>query len=255
MYDDNELVTVIVELDAPAVMAQYQVSSYAAISEDSSAGQAVSEFLSSEESQQASQQILDGQQSIIDQISALSSNAGVAVASAEDGNGAGVVARWSNLLNGMAVRVPYGILGQIQQLDGVKRAYVEHVYDRPDEQAEVGDAPWYSYSYDKVDVKNVWQEGYTGKGLLVAVLDTGLDLKWSYSYDEEGNQTMQVTRTHEAFRNDSFVSGNPADGTDDWELRYTSESLASFLEDNQLNSTTGADGGQIVYDYNGLYKN
>lgn len=118
VYDDNELVTVIVELDAPAVMAQYQVSSYAAISEDSSAGQAVSEFLSSEESQQASQQILDGQQSIIDQISALSSNAGVAVASAEDGNGAGVVARWSNLLNGMAVRVPYGILGQIQQLDG-----------------------------------------------------------------------------------------------------------------------------------------
>ena len=44
------------------------------------------------------------------------------------------------------------------------------------------------------------------------------------------------------------------DGVDDWDLRYTNESLEEFLKDNQLISTTGADGSHITYD-NMLYKN
>lgn len=154
VYDENELVTAIVEFEAPAVMDYYQTSTYATPEEGTSAGQAVSEFLASVDAQQTAQQLLDEQQGIINQITALT-GAGAISTMAADGSGSsdGVVARWSTLVNGMAIQVPYGILEEINQLDGVRRAYVEHVYDRPvEEYGDVGDDAWYSYSYDKVDV-------------------------------------------------------------------------------------------------------
>ena len=166
VYDENELVTAIVEFEAPAVMDYYQTSTYATPEEGTSAGQAVSEFLASDDAQQTAQQLLDEQQGIIDQITALT-GAGAISTMAADGSGSsdGVVARWSTLVNGMAIQVPYGILEEINQLDGVRRAYVEHVYDRPvEEYGDVGDDAWYSHSYDKVDVQEAWADGYTGQG-------------------------------------------------------------------------------------------
>ena len=143
------------------------------------------------------------------------------------------------------------MLDKIRALDGVKRAYVEHVYDRPEpienSVVEEGKAT-YSYSYDMVGVEEAWNQGYTGKGMLVAVLDSGLDIKRNW-WD------AQISRVHEAFTDNSFKSGNPTDGVDDWDLRYTNESLEEFLKDNQLISTTGADGSHITYDNNMLYKN
>ncbi len=260
VYSDDELVTVIVQLEAPAVMDYYGTSTYAASAEETSAGQAVSAYLASADAKAASQQLLADQQSVIDSITSLAGSADVAtmaITEDDDSSDGIVVAQWSSLVNGMAVEVPYGLLDDIRAMDGVKRAYVEHVYDRPitTDSTVDPDKAWYSYSYDKVNLGQAWAEGYTGKGMLVAVLDTGLDLKWSYMYDDEGNESMGVTRCHEAFRDDSFKSGDPLDPDSGWDLRYTSDSLAAFLKDNQLNSTTGSEGGQIEYQYNALYKN
>lgn len=259
-YAEDEVVTVIVEMEAPAVMDYYQVSSYAAsVGDETSAGEAVSEYLASSDVQQTTQELLNDQQGVIDQVTALAAQQPAVTDATEENSGEPVgtiVGQWATLVNAMAIRVPYSALDEIRDLDGVKRAYVEQVYDRPEETSGTvdGDKAWYSYSYDKVGVEGVWSEGYTGQGMLVAVLDTGLDLKWGVTQNEDGSQGRGVVRVHEAFTDNSFKN-DPNDTENGWDLRYTSESLASFLEDHQLNSTTGADGGVIVWDYNGLYKN
>ena len=257
-YANDEVVTAIVELEAPTVMDYYQTSNYANLGDDASAGEAVAEYLASADAQQATQKLLDDQQSVIDQVTEVAAQQ-PAAASEEDNSGEPVgtiVGQWATLVNAMAIRVPYGALDEIRNLDGVKRAYVELVYDRPEETSGTvdGDKAWYSYSYDKVGVEGVWSQGYTGQGMLVAVLDTGLDVKWGVTQNEDGTEGRGVVRVHQAFTDNSFKN-DPNDAEDGWNLRYTSESLAAFLEEHQLNSTTGADGGMIVWDYNGLYKN
>ena len=125
-----------------------------------------------------------------------------------------VINNWTTIVNAISIRVPYRMLDKIGALDGVKRAYVEHVYDRPEpienSVVEEGKAT-YSYSYDMVGVEEAWNQGYTGKGMLVAVLDSGLDIKRNW-WD------AQISRVHEAFTDNSFKSGNPTDGVDDWDL-------------------------------------
>lgn len=257
IYDEDEVVTIMVEREAPAVMDYYQVSSYANLDDGTSAGQAVSEFLATEDAQQTEAQLLEEQQSTIDQVAALAEvPAVVAMSDEEDAPAGTVVGQWATLVNAVAIRVPYGKLNDIRNLDGVKRAYVEHVYDRPEELSGTvdGDKAWYQYSYDKVGVSEVWGQGYTGQGMLVAVLDTGLDLKWGVTQNADGSEGRGVVRVHQAFTDNSFKN-DPNDKENGWNLRYTSDSLAAFLKDNQLNSTTGADGGMIVWDYNALYKN
>ncbi len=79
------------------------------------------------------------------------------------------------------------------------------------------DAGWGGYSYDMVGLSEAWSAGYTGKGMLVAVLDTGLDLEYSSFFDpkqnnnhddglEDGDNVTGIRRTHEAFRDNSFKS-------------------------------------------------
>ena len=82
--------------------------------------------------------------------------------------------------------------------------------------------------------------------MLVAVLDTGLDL----IYSSWGDFQTGVRRVHEAFSDDSFRSD-----LTDADLRYTYGSLSRFLQTTQLIATTGIDGNKITYGNNDLYKN
>lgn len=260
LYKADDVVTVIVEMEEAPVMDYYSTSTYSETAEasDKTAGEAVADFLADEEVKELSQELRDGQNDVLAGIAQLA-GAGNAVLASENENEVQpaeeesfeVTAQWTTIANAAAVRVPYRMLEDIKKLDGVKRAYVEHVYDRPEpvENAslETELTTREGVSYRMAGVDGAWKEGYTGKGMLVAVLDSGLDIK----LDNEG----RVIRTHEAFTENSFYSGNPTDGENDWELRYTNESLAKFLEDNQLISTTGADGNKIVYDNNALFKN
>lgn len=138
--------------------------------------------------------------------------------------------QWTVLFNGMAVRAPYGMLDTIRSLKGVKSAHVQHVYSQPASPAT--NAGVAGYSYDMVHLQEVWNEGYTGKGMLVAVVDSGLDMEYSSWWsDEEGANVTGLRRVHEAFRDDSFYSR-----LSDSDLRYTKESLLAFLNGRQLNA-------------------
>lgn len=239
IYGENDMVTVIVELDDASVMDFYDVETYG-LEEDKTVGEAVSEFLSSEEVQEISDEMKENQNEVISDIEELVEDAVVEIN-----------AQWTIVTNGFSVSVPYGKLGEIRKMEGVKRAYVEHVYERPEtveNSVEIDENKLLqTYSYDMVNVKEAWDAGYTGKGMLVAVLDSGIDIKTDYQ--------GLVVREHEAFTSNSFLNDPNADDESGWELRYTGDSLKTFLEENQLNATTGSSGNKIVYDNNALYKN
>ncbi|MBR4972343.1 MAG: FIVAR domain-containing protein, partial [Oscillospiraceae bacterium] len=81
-------------------------------------------------------------------------------------------------LNGMAMSVPYGIVAQIAKLDGVKGAYVCSQYNAPEaKESEDVFVPSMYATGEWFGSVQTWETlGYTGKGMTVAVLDTGLDI-------------------------------------------------------------------------------
>ncbi|MBQ3500956.1 MAG: S8 family serine peptidase, partial [Oscillospiraceae bacterium] len=82
---------------------------------------------------------------------------------------------YSVVMNGFAVSGPYSAKAYLESLPGVKAVYVANTYDIP----ETFDAADYATITSGVmldsDVANA--NGYTGKGTVTAVLDTGLDLE------------------------------------------------------------------------------
>ncbi len=223
-YRDDEMVTIIVELEEAPLMDAYVMNPYT-VRDDETAGEAVAEFLASDAAMQAADELRSEQQALFNEIQAMQP----AVMSTEEDETLSLVtltAQWTVLVNGMAVKAPYGMLAGIRELDGVKRAYVEHTYDEPKEPVTEAGAIA-GYSYDMVHLSEAWEAGYTGKGLLVAVLDTGVDIESAAWFDDEKNENVfGIRRVHEAFRDNSFKSD-----VKDSELRYTKESLLSFLSD------------------------
>ena len=231
LYADDELVTVIVQLEDAPVMEYYGMSTYAAEAEagDATPGEAVSEFLNSADAVELSEELLAQQEDVVDRM---------------DGDTEPeVVGQWTSVINAVAVKVPYGQFSAIQAMEGVKRAYVERTFERPEEPVtEAGEIA--SYSYDMIGIQEVWGAGYTGKGMLVAVVDTGLDLNWQAYADPH------IVSVHEAFTDNSFKSEDATSY-----LRYNSASLAAFLKDNTLNAEFRGGPTELTYDYNALYKN
>ena len=231
-YADDELVTVIVQLEEPSLLERSNNRNLSSVP-GGTAGENVSAYLNDRESKAVSRAMLKQQNSVLTQMKRIQPSGSVEV-----------VAQWTGVANAMAIRIPYGQMDAIRGLSNVKQVYVEHVYDLPETMNMGQDqSSIYGYSYDMVELSQAWEAGYTGKGMLVAVIDSGLDIY----YDE---LTGTVTRSHEAFSENSFRT----DFSDE-ELRYTSESLAELLETVQLNATTGDNGEKITYENNGLYKN
>lgn len=80
-------------------------------------------------------------------------------------------------VNGMAVELPYGALEEIQALDGVEAAFVAPRYDVPQDMSGETSADPYTYATSTaVGAVQTWDVGYTGAGMRIAVIDTGLDL-------------------------------------------------------------------------------
>ena len=236
-YADDETVDVIIVMDAPAVLEHFRQQEAEA---GLSAGEAVGEYLASEEAGVLTEQLLRAQKAVIDQI----------MSADVPGETPRILSQWTGIANGMAVRVPYGLLASIRKMDGVQGAYVSNTFSAPKTtmQESAGTA---GYSYSMVGVNTAWQMGYTGSGMLVAVLDTGLDLDYATWYEESvGENITGVRKVHEAFSDTSFRTEEGMNN-----LRWTNESLEAFLEENQLIATTGMDGGKITYENNGLYKN
>ena len=101
---------------------------------------------------------------------------------------------YTTALNGMALSVPYGILSQIRELDNVKSAYICSEYNAPETtSSEAVSTPNMYATVEGFGTAKVWQEyGYTGQGMTIAILDTGLDLDHPSFVDAPANPSMTV---------------------------------------------------------------
>lgn len=82
-------------------------------------------------------------------------------------------------VSGFALEAPYGALEEIRAMDGVKTAFAAPVYSVPEDEVQRGQVadPLTHATSGSFGSAQTWQEtGYTGIGMRVAVVDTGLDL-------------------------------------------------------------------------------
>ena len=86
-----------------------------------------------------------------------------------------VVSRFTHLTNAIVIDTAFGNLEQIAAIRGVKNVFLNPVFTASTATEQVT-----TYTISSADMSNVaavWQDmGYTGKGMTIAVLDTGLDL-------------------------------------------------------------------------------
>ena len=79
--------------------------------------------------------------------------------------------------NGMAVEVPYGALAQLQTIDGVKAVFLAPQYEVPQDMTDDRIAQPYTHdTAPAIGAVQAWETGFSGQGMRIAVVDTGLDL-------------------------------------------------------------------------------
>lgn len=72
------------------------------------------------------------------------------------------------LMNGIAITTAYKNVAALENIKGVSGVYIANSYDAPQEM------PQMSYANDITGASELHQAGFTGDGIVVAVLDTGL---------------------------------------------------------------------------------
>ena len=226
LYDDSEIVTVIVEFTDEPLISGFVPKAGVSV------GKQVSEYLTNAAPQG---EMLKARQD--DVVSLMARAAGQELT---------VTGRFVNAVNAVTLRVPYGKLEALRTVAGVRSVNVQRVFDRPVTTSGNTIEGDFAHSYNMTGLGDVWAQGYTGQGMLVAVMDTGLDL----NYTTWGNFETGIRQVHEAFTENSFRSE-----LTDADLRYTGGSLARFLQTTQLIATTGSEGQKITYGNNDLYKN
>ncbi len=93
--------------------------------------------------------------------------------------------RYATLFNGASISIPYGAIPAVQEVDGVASAFMAEVYDVPEDMGNTANPYTYS-STGLIGAVQTWNTaGYTGDGMRVAVIDTGLDIDHP-SFSDEG---------------------------------------------------------------------
>lgn len=137
---DTDLVRVIVELDVPALTEQSGMF----------AGKALTDA-----GRTAQQNAIAAQEQV---------EAKIAEAAPE----ASVRYSYSLLLNGIALECAYGHIAELEALPGVKAVHMVQTYELPTE-------PKVTSGGGMIGAPTAWNLGMDGSGMVVAVLDTGLD--------------------------------------------------------------------------------
>lgn len=81
------------------------------------------------------------------------------------------------LLNGIAVEVPYAAVETIKGIPGVANVYVASQYSVPEDMSGEAASPNMYATKDIFGSAETWEtRGYTGEGMRIAIIDTGLDI-------------------------------------------------------------------------------
>lgn len=178
-YAPDERVRIVIELEDAPLLDSHKVSQYAS----------VTEFLDSNAAQSTERKLERARKAVKSQLATKLDDVEVRY-------------EYTTVFNGLSVEADYADLETIQDLPGVKDAYVSQVYQliEPVYETKLAD------SVPAIGGDISQKTGYTGKGMVVAILDTGLDT------------------SHEAFQND--VNG----------AKYTKENIQSKILNNKLHA-------------------
>lgn len=178
-YAPDERVRIVIELEDAPLLDSHKVSQYAS----------VTEFLDSNAAQSTEHKLERARKAVKSQLATKLDDVEVRY-------------EYTTVFNGLSVEADYADLETIQDLPGVKDAYVSQVYQliEPVNETKLAD------SVPAIGGDISQDTGYTGKGMVVAILDTGLDT------------------SHEAFQND--VNG----------AKYTKDAISAKITGNALNA-------------------
>ena len=88
-------------------------------------------------------------------------------------------------MNGFSLDVPYAALGEIAQLDGVLAAFLAPQYTIPEDQTDGTMTPSMVSTSGHFGSAQTWTDlGYTGEGMRIAIIDSGLDTDHPSFVDE-----------------------------------------------------------------------
>lgn len=133
---------------------------------------------------------------------------------------------YTTLLNGMSVSVAYGDLEAISEMDGVEAVYIANSYSTPVVEAQTKNA----YANEMTGAAILQDAGYSGEGIVVAVLDTGLNT------------------THEAFQDYGKTEAVVTEAT---VAATTTNAAGKYLSEKVPFAYDYADGDADVTDHNG----
>lgn len=155
-YDPDEVVNVIVQLEAPALLDKASSQMLYAADKDEAA------TMNTQTLALAQEAVQEMQQAVKSEVAALSAD--VSLENSES---------FSLLINAFTVEVPYGELARIRSLDGVKSAFVNGSFSIPI--TKPGYELYTDFSSGMIGLNEAELLGMTGSGTLIAVLDTGID--------------------------------------------------------------------------------
>lgn len=188
----SDIVTVIVELEGEPLA-------------DAATGE-IDTFVSSPAGLQLEQDLLNEQASVRAEIEALTGKTETASV-----NGASdLTYSYTTVLNGFSMKIPYGKLGEVRSLNGVKNVWVAEQYSLPEDLSADDDTISMNSSTGMVGSTEANAMGYDGTGTIVAILDTGF------------------MKAHEAF---SVMPTNTKYSRDDIASLLQSQTLASKVTD------------------------
>lgn len=147
-YAPDERVRIVIELEEAPLLDSHKVSQYAS----------VTDFLDSSAAQSTERKLERARKAVKSQLATKLDDVEVRY-------------EYTTVFNGLSVEADYADLETIQDLPGVKDAYVSQVYQliEPVNETKLAD------SVPAIGGDIVKNTGYTGKGMVVAILDTGLD--------------------------------------------------------------------------------
>ena len=153
------------------------------------------------------------------------------------------------LFNGVAASIPYSAMAEIAAMDGVKQVIVQPVYELYEAPEAQSGASLYTNS-DGVMVgrEDTWAAGYTGKGMKIAVIDTGLDVDHPNFGALSEDKLTETSATKESLA--AYMSSLRASGLDRRsgltvdDVYYNTKVVFGFnYADNDLDITHDNDGG------------
>lgn len=147
-YAPDERVRIVIELEDAPLLDSHKVSQYAS----------VTDFLDSNAAQSTEHKLERARKAVKSQLATKLDDVEVRY-------------EYTTVFNGLSVEADYADLETIQDLPGVKDAYVSQVYQliEPVNETKLAD------SVPAIGGDISQKTGYTGKGMVVAILDTGLD--------------------------------------------------------------------------------